>query len=200
MAKGTVIDVTCRCGATACQLNLPSPKHGTRLVCYCKDCQTAARHLGAADQLMPGGGTDIFQTLPAYLRIVKGQENLAILRLSPKGLMRWHATCCGTPIMNTLENLNMPFVGMVLGRAGGAKADKDIGPVRHHVFTATAQPEDGAPTKDAGFTRVGLRFLLRVLGAYLTGRAKKMPLRAPSGGPIAPVHVITLEERQAAQP
>ena len=94
---------------------MPSRRAGTRVTCYCADCQTAARLCPEPDALLgPAGGTDIWQTTPDRLTLVRGAEHLEIRRLSPKGLCRWTATCCETPLFNTLERLGFPFVGLTL--------------------------------------------------------------------------------------
>jgi len=59
------------------------------------------------------GGTDVVQTRPANLTFTHGQDTLACMRLTPKGLLRWYAACCNTPIGNTVANYRMPFVGLV---------------------------------------------------------------------------------------
>ena len=76
----------CRCGATEWQIE--RPKSGLHLICYCADCQTAARHLGTDGVMDAAGGTNILQVAPEQITFTKGAENLGVLRLSPKGLMR----------------------------------------------------------------------------------------------------------------
>src|SRR5690606_13485820 len=71
-----------------------------------------AHHLGRADLLDAHGGTDIVQVAPASLTFDRGTERIACVRLSPKGLHRWYATCCKTPVGNTLTP-SIPFVGIV---------------------------------------------------------------------------------------
>lgn len=192
---------TCRCGAVEVTLAVPAPAAGTRVTCYCKDCQTAAGLFGHEDDLLsPGGGSEIWQTTPDRVSIDSGAEHLEILRLSPKGLYRWHARCCDTPIFNTMSRVHLPFVGVVLRQAeleGGAAG---LGPSRCRAFTKYARPEPGAPKADRGFAGAGLQVLRRMAGAWIGGRAKTNPLLDGDGAPIAPVTVIPLEQRQAAVP
>lgn len=189
-------DLTCRCGAVHLRVDVPRRGAGTRVVCHCRDCQTAARVLGAEDLLGPGAGTDIWQTTPDLLEVVEGAELLRILRLSPKGLKRWHAGCCETPLMNTLDNVKLPFVGFVLGRPDPAR-DKVTGPVFGHAFTASAPPGSGGPAKDVNFARTGLGVVTRMITAYLSGRAKDNRVAAL---PPPKIRVLSLEERRAATP
>jgi len=59
-------------------------------------------HLRAEAALMPDAGVALYQTRPDCVHIDDGAEHLACLRLSPKGLLRWYASCCDTPLANTL--------------------------------------------------------------------------------------------------
>lgn len=191
----------CRCGKVRMRLDVPGRSAGTRVTCYCRDCQTAARLNGDGDKILgPAGGTDIYQTTPDRLTIERGAEELEIVRLSPKGLMRWHARCCDTPMVNTLERLALPFVGLVLRPDQRAAADAVLGPVVAHAFTASAPRGEGAPAKDVHFARTGGQLVMRMIAAALSGRARHNPLRAPDGTPIAPVRVVDRATREAARP
>ena len=53
------------------------------------------------------GATDIFQIPIAHVHITAGHEQLALMRLTPKGLNRWYAKCCNTPIGNTLGSKHL---------------------------------------------------------------------------------------------
>jgi hypothetical protein len=88
-----------------------SPRTGSRIVCYCDDCQAFAHFLERPDVLDAHGGTDIFQVAPAQLRITTSGDLLRCVRLSERGLFRWYANCCHTPIGNTLPRV--PFVGLI---------------------------------------------------------------------------------------
>src|ERR1700757_5235893 len=98
----TPAELRCRCGQVRGFVADASPDAVNRVVCYCEDCQAFAHQLGRADLLDAQGGSDIVQVAPASLTFIKGQNRIAGLRLTPKGLFRWHATCCNTPVGNTL--------------------------------------------------------------------------------------------------
>ena len=106
------VELRCRCGEVIGLVENASPQKVNRVVCYCDDCQAFAHQLGRGDLLNAQGGTDIIQVAPASLIFVKGQYRIAGLRLTPKGLFRWHTTCCNTPVGNTLGPA-IPFVGIV---------------------------------------------------------------------------------------
>lgn len=179
----------CRCGAMVWRI---APRaRGSRVVCYCADCQTAARHLGAEDRLDDAGGTEIFQTLPADVEITRGARQLALMRLGPKGLFRWHAGCCGTPVANTLATPGFSFAGMVLpaGRT-------DFGPVTARVQTQTAR----RPVRGYGFAATGFQVVGRALRARLTKAWRRTPFFDATGAPVAVPRVLSLAEREAARP
>jgi hypothetical protein len=179
-------------------LDIPARRVGTRVLCYCVDCQTAARALGAEEILGPGSGTDLWQTTPDRLQIDAGAAHLAILRLSPRGLFRWYAACCDTPLCNTLPRLGFPFLGVIL--RDRAAADEALGPVFAHVGTAGARPRGSAPAEDRRFQAAGMRVLQRAFAAFASGRSRTHPLRGPDGTALAPIRVLSRTERTAARP
>lgn len=191
----------CRCGKVSIRVDVPAGGAGTRCTCYCKDCQTAARLFGDGTGILAAdGGTDIWQTTPDRLTIGRGAEHLTILRLSPKGLYRWHAGCCDTPMFNTLERLALPFVGVVLRPDEAAAATAVLGKSRVAANTASAPRGAGAPRRDRRFGAAARQLVLRMLLALASGRGRRNPLRGADGGPIAPVRVITPEARKTARP
>jgi len=106
-------ELHCRCGEVRGRVAGPSPNRVNRVVCYCADCQAFLHHLGCADLLNEHGGTDIVQVAPASLSFGQGQERIVGVRLTPKGLYRWYASCCRTPVGNTVGPA-VPFVGIVV--------------------------------------------------------------------------------------
>ena len=99
------VPLACSCGAVRGVLRNANARNGSRLVCMCDDCQTYAHHLGRAGDILDAhGGTEVYQTYPARLGFTQGSEPVRCLRLSPKGLMRWHTGCCRTPIGNTFAS------------------------------------------------------------------------------------------------
>ena len=112
MTQMTQVPLRCRCGRVQGMATDVSPKTGNHIVCYCDDCQAYAHHLGRTDLLDPQGGSDIVQVAPASLSFDLGADRIVGLRLSPKGLYRWYASCCNTPLGNTLGP-GLPFVGIL---------------------------------------------------------------------------------------
>ncbi len=181
-----------------------SDRRGNRLVCYCDDCQAFAHFLGCADRVLDAhGGTEIFQTSPARLQFTAGVSDLACMRLSPGGLLRWYAGCCRTPIGNTLATRQVPFVGLIHScihaEPTGRSRDEVLGPVRARVFTRFATGgRERSGGRAGGSVRVILRFARLLLAARLRGDHARSPFfDASSGEPTATPRVLSPEERRA---
>ena len=108
------IPVRCECGSVRGTLCAVSPSGVVRAICYCDDCQAFAHHLGRSDTVLDGyGGTTLFQVSPSRLAITQGEQHLACVRLTGPRLLRWYASCCGTPIGNTPASHKMHFLGLI---------------------------------------------------------------------------------------
>jgi len=188
--------IQCSCGTL--KGTLSRPESVNRCVCYCRDCQAFAHFLKReADVLDELGGTDILQTLPRYVAFTKGAENLACMRLTEKGLLRWYARCCNTPIGNTLPNFKMSFVGLIHTclRAGDGSLDNAFGPIRLRVHTGNAK--GASKPKSGGFATSFLRLMGMMLRARIDGSFKTTPFfSAESGAPIVTPKVLNTEELQ----
>lgn len=198
---GKEVEMRCSCGEVVGLVTNASPQKVNRVVCYCDDCQAFAHQLGRADLLNAKGGTDIVQVAPASLTFVKGQNRIAGLRLSPKGLFRWHATCCNTPIGNTLGPA-IPFVGLVAQTFDGGSriADDVFGPPIGAILGKYAIGQAPAGSTGINLT-VLLRAITKVLGWRLRGRAWPHPFFQPkTREPIYPIKVLSQEQREALRP
>ena len=108
------IPLKCSCGAMRGFVHDISSQRGHRTVCMCNDCQAYAHYLGQAITVLDAnGGTDVVPVAPANLEITQGIENLKCLRLTEKGMLRWYAGCCNTPIANSAAISKIPFAGLI---------------------------------------------------------------------------------------
>jgi len=188
------LSLSCSCSRT--RLTVTAANTGTRLTCYCADCQTAARHL-KAEVLDDAGGTDLLQ-VAAHQVSVSGPP-LALMRLSPKGIFRWHSSCCDTPMANTLPFPHLSFAGLLLAnvRDAGAALPASAGAVN----TIYARGRPGVPAQDRGMGRSVLAFFKRTLAARLSGKWRETPFfTGPPWAPVATPRVLTKDERNAARP
>lgn len=192
----------CRCGKLRGVVVDASPNTAHRAICYCDDCQSAAHALGAPEFLDERGGSDIYQVPPRMVRLTEGAEHLRCLRLSPKGLLRWYAGCCDTPIANCLATPRSPFAGIHGGafELGGRSRDEVLGPVRMRVMGAFATggcPPGVAPKVRLSEAGPVTRMLLR---SVLRGMHRPSPFfDASTGAPVTTPRVLTRDERDAAR-
>jgi hypothetical protein len=191
------VDLRCRCGEVEGRLENAARGTVNRVVCYCDDCQAYLHHLGRADLLDAHGGSDIVQVAPASLAYTRGNDRIAGVRLKPKGLYRWYASCCKTPLGNTVGP-GLPFVGIIV-----------------HVFRS---PDDvfGPPVASIlgkyaigaappGSTGPNLRFLARAVGKVIGWKIRGNTWPHPffdraTGAPTHPVTVLSHDEREALRP
>lgn len=191
------VELHCRCGEVRGRVMNASPRTTNRAICYCDDCQAFAHHLGRADLLDAHGGSDIVQVAPASLVFDRGADRIVGLRLSPRGLYRFYASCCQTPLGNTVGQA-IPLVGIV-AQAFDAP-DADFGPPRGAIMGKFAV---GTPPE--GSTRPSLRLLAHViplvLGWKISGKTWPHPFfdratRAPS----RLLTTLSPAEREALRP
>lgn len=184
----------CRCGKL--KGHVAHPRKASRGVCYCRDCQAYAHFLGKADEILDeAGGSDVIATLPKYVAFTDGVENLTCMSLSPKGILRWYANCCNTPIGNTVRNYKVSYVGLLHSCLGNSQAlNHTFGPVR---LVANAKSAHGTPRSMPISTFLALlRFFPRLLRARLDGSYKRTPFFVPERGtPVVTPKVITLGAR-----
>lgn len=190
----TVSEYSLRCQCGAIKGVLTGLALTNRAVCYCRDCQAFAHALGQADRVLDvRGGSDIVQTLPKNVRFTQGIDALACLRLTPKGLFRWYAGCCRTPIGNTLPTPKLSFIGLVHACLDTSEVslDEAFGPVRARVNTKGAAG-DGPKPKEEGVARTIGWFLRTTFKARLNGDYKRSPFFNPAtGAPIVTPRVLT---------
>lgn len=185
----------CQCGTLQGQVS--HTESVCRGVCYCKDCQAYAHFLGKADEILDEmGGSDVVATLPRHVTFTQGLEALACMSLSDRGMLRWYASCCNTPIGNTARDFKVSHVGLLHNclRDPSASLDDAFGPVRMRVGMKSAK---GSPKAMAASTTVSLlRFMARLIGARLGGSYKNTPFFDPATGtPRVSPKVLTPDER-----
>ncbi|MFC5460946.1 DUF6151 family protein [Massilia niabensis] len=194
------IELRCRCGKL--QGEVDAAGVAARAVCYCKDCQAFARFLeregGKADVLDAAGGTEVAATLPGAVRFTSGLEHLGCMSLSPRGLYRWYATCCRTPIGNTPRDRKTPYVGLVRAclDAPPETLDRQLGRSRIVVETGSAlAPVKPTPVRTAwAVVKIGTS----ILRARIGGGYRNNPFFLSDGSaPLRQPRVLTLDERAA---
>lgn len=185
------LEFSCSCGGLQGNIESQAVKTGTHSVCYCADCRAGELYF---DQPDPAPGpVDLFQTTPDALTITQGHENLGLMRLSPRGTMRWFAKCCNEPMFNTTPSRKLPFVGI---KAETLKDPSRIGPVVGKTF----MPRPGGKPTHKGMARLVWNIITRMGAAGLSGRWRNTPFFDESGKPVAQAVIPTKQERAALYP
>jgi len=187
----------CRCGTL--QGELDAPGSGVRGVCYCRDCRAYAHVLGQPEGVLdPWGGTDLVATQSRYVRFTAGAGSLACLSLSPRGLLRWYASCCNTPIANTPRDWKLPYAGMVhtcLERPEPMERSFPRVEARVNVKSALGTP----PQEGRGGMMRYAALMLRLLVSRISGGYRRSPFFDAAGAPVAQVVVPPRETVDAAR-
>lgn len=190
-----VHSISCSCGKL--QGHIKNVHNINRCVCYCADCQAFARYLNNEEEVLDEqGGTSIVQTIPENVVFSQGTENLSCIRLTDRGLLRWYAACCHTPIGNTPPDAKFSFVGLVHSCLGSDRnvLDETFGSIKMYVHTADALGAN--KPKSRGSFLGTLRVLGMILKARLTGAYKNTPFFVSgfTNTPIATPKVLSENE------
>lgn len=188
----------CQCGAI--RGHLSHPQLALRGVCYCRDCRAYSNHLGTASRTHDAlGGAEFVATQAKYVSISEGIQRLACLSLSEKGLLRWYASCCTTPIANTLRNWGVSYVGLIHTclKADPIAFERSFPQLQMRVNTGGAK---GSPPGLALKTISSLAgFAPKVIASRVTGTYAQTPFfQSPTGKPIVPITLLSKTERAHA--
>lgn len=197
----TDVPLRCECGTVQGTVHGLSAKNLNNAVCYCIDCQTWAHHLGKADtHLDSHGGSHVVQVAAASITIEQGLDRIGLKRLSPSGLFRWYATCCDSPLANTLPKASSPIVGLSGPRL--QVADESFFGRQYRVMGKYATGNRSALRIPDKFGAAAIcRVLWLLPGWILRGSARRSPFfDEKTGEPIVQPQVLTREERDRARP
>jgi hypothetical protein len=187
------VAMRCRCGGVVGVARAVSPSTANRGVCYCHDCRAYLHWLDREDLLDAHGGTEVVQIARARLEITKGLPDVKLVLLAPKGLHRWYAGCCRTPIANTVPWL--PFVGIARAtlEVESERSESIFGP------SSPAWPQSAVGGRAPGplVSVRGLAHVTRLLARWTwSGLGHPTPLFDRENRPTALPIVLSGEERQ----
>lgn len=161
MSQPTVM--RCQCGQVECR---GSGKPFLAAVCYCDDCQEAAKQIAASGKgpavADPDGGTALCLIRDDRFAIVKGGEHLRPHRLNPgTPTSRMVASCCNSAMFLDFSDGRFWRSAMV-NRIDGAKPPIEMRLMTRYRSSPMPWPDD-AP-RHAGFP---LSPLLRIARQWL---------------------------------
>ncbi|MDE2382484.1 MAG: hypothetical protein KGL71_09785, partial [Xanthomonadaceae bacterium] len=174
--------LSCRCGQVQGEFN-PARSY-TRATCYCADCRAFARWLGGDGLLDAAGGSDIVAMAPDGLRFTQGLDQLACMSLGPRGLLRWYARCCRTPLGNVPRNPKLYYLGLPVAAIAESEAavTANCGAQGHTIISPESATAAVNPTRGALLAGT-LRIVTKLASARLRGRRNAL-LFAADGQPI----------------
>lgn len=185
----------CECGTLRGEIVDASPSaythvkcHSyTHVKCHCSDCRAAYTHFGRDDP----GTVDLLQTTQDRVRITHGGEKLRVFRHTPRGALRWYATCCDTPLFLTPLKPRLVHVSVNTDRLDAPGA---LGPVAAEGFI----PAPGGKRRHKGVPRMIAGMVSRMASKNLSGEWRNTPFFDADGAPVVPPQVLSREERAAA--
>ena len=123
----------------------------------------------------------------------------ACVSLSPRGLLRWYAACCHTPLANTPRDWKLPYVGLVhTCLRQPDPLERSFPQVEMRIYTKRAHGPVPGDTGLSGKLHF-LRMVMRLTGMRLTGAYKSTPLFSANGEPVAQPRVAGNEEVEDAR-
>lgn len=183
--------IRCACGTVQGSVLAGAPSNRVR--CYCSDCRAFGRFFGANSNVLDSrGGTEIVQVAQCRVHITQGLDQLAAIRLSEKGMIRWYARCCSTPVGNTMSNPKWSFIGLVHTCLASEGMDQDFGAKVGAVNTRSAIG-DPKP-KQRGVLRAIAMFAQIVMSARFNRRYRRTQFFTSSGAPITTPSVLQAAE------
>lgn len=195
-----VSDLTfsCQCGAVTGVIAQADPRHGDRVVCHCTDCRALTRYLGHDKRVLDrNGGTALYQSRCASLRIATGLDRLACLHMTGGPILRWYAACCRAPLFNTWKTGRVPFVTTHLSACDSARVDLALGDPVGHVYLSEATG-DPSGLRELKTSKLMRRFLMRMIKDIASGDRRRSPLFDPKTlAPVALPYRLTPDERAA---
>ena len=115
------------------------------------------------------------------------------MSLSPKGLLRWYAGCCKTPIGNTPRDRKTHYVGLLGACLSEQPLEASFGPARVKLNTASARGP--VESSRVGTVLAVLKLVAFMLPARFTDRHRDNPFfDAISGDPVERPDVLTRDE------
>lgn len=183
--------IQCKCGDL--RGHIAGSGTCSRVVCYCSDCQAFAKYLGRSNDVLDAhGGTEIVQLAQPRVAFSQGKEHLAAVRLSERGLVRWYAACCKTPIGNTLPNPKVSFIGLIHSSLDHSMMEEDFG---RNVAMVSVDSATGAPKPEQkGLFGTIMRLLWIVLSMRIGAKYRNSQLFNEFGEPIVSPEVLAAEE------
>lgn len=184
------IPLSCRCGQV--QGEVGTDRTYARASCYCKDCRAYAQWLGVPGLLDDAGGVDIVAVAPSQVRFTAGEEQIACMSWSERGIYRWYAACCRTPLGNTPRDPAVHYAGMspACMEGAGTAVDEAFGQPRRCLVSTGSATAPVRVNRLAQVSGIG-RVMLGLLVARLRKRRESPFFDPATGKPIRTPEIVS---------
>ena len=176
MAGNKQLSARCRCGAIEL---IASGRPIVTSICYCTDCQAAARQIAAHGDA-PGvagsdDGTEYLLFRKDRISCTKGAQRLEALRLTDtSATRRMIASCCGSPMYMAFDDMRH-WVSVYRDRIVG-----DAPPLEMRIctrFRTSDEPLDSSISNYSGYApRLMARLLASRLAMLIATKSPEKPL------------------------
>ncbi len=184
---GQDVAFACECGQIHGLLTDISEKTGTGLVCHCSQCRAAEVYLDQEDP--KEDGVAIFQTTLDHVNFIAGADKMYAFSFDKDRLVHWYASCCKSPLFNTMSEPKTGFVSVMVDRLSDTSA---LGRIRAMLYV-----DDGTgKQKHEGLRHVIAAGMKRSAKMRLTKKWKRNDFFGKSGKPITRVHVLSEIEKR----
>ncbi len=158
--------ISCDCGSFKARLTAFPKNTPGRLACYCNDCQAFSNRINRSDVLDPYGGTEVIPAYPSDFKVIEGKQHLKCYRLSAKGLYRWTANCCNSPIANTPPGF--PWLGLfhTAYKNVDPQSLDSLGEIKSRIFGRDAKGDPPFAIAE----NLGLKAVITVLPFVIKGK------------------------------
>ncbi|WP_254429488.1 DUF6151 family protein [Ruegeria atlantica] len=178
---------SCKCGTLHGHITAEGVHSGTHVGCFCRDCRAAQLYFGQPDPAP--GPVNILQMSPEEICFEGGSEKLALMQLSPKGMLRWYSSCCNAPLATTARTAKFPFAGFDVKRIADPSG---LGPITTRGFVP--QPNGKQSHEKLRYAAVGM--LTRLSKSWLSGRWRNTPFfDLGDGKPVVAPTILSKTER-----
>lgn len=190
----TDLALSCNCGKFKARAKDVSKRCSTRMVCYCKDCRAYGEQFKDTSATLDAyGGTEVYQVTQDKFEIEEGGEFLRCFRLTDKGLNRFYASCCGTPVGN-LKSTSIPLLSLIHDIIDKSiDRDQVLGPILYRIHGSYVKVQ---PTEFTISPRIPLMLKLRIFPrlalAYISGKGQPSVFLKADNEPTVEVIVGTI--------
>lgn len=177
---------SCSCGAVTGTVADAAFSVGTHTYCRCADCRAACKHLTGRTY----DYVDLLLANTHHFTYQSGTQHLRVLHMTPRGVHRVYAACCGSPMNTVATARGLAFASVYVDRL---EDPSRVGKVKADIYQNL-----GNRTKHKGMARVVYGVASRAFAARMNGTWRGSPFFDAAGALTLPVDLISQQDKAAA--